>query len=586
MTLHILDIIEDRKVARQFGLSIVDEQLAPTLRFPVGERATTLPRAAERKGMVLSFDPDTGAVALETPGSFAKGDTGPSNNTRTSLAQLKAAATTDLTSLYDGSLWTWTPGDFTSQADDVNIVKANSTPLTMGAWVRNSPRRTDLAAPTGSSLIGSKNTGTGSITRSMQDVVRDLPLNPRDYGAIGDGYYHPLSERFGTLAAAQALYPFATALTQSLDWTGIQAALNEAGRDVNRRGAVRLPLGYFIPSDSLKIPNFVTFEGESRHGSVLLNQGVPLNAPQIVNADPASAVYINIGNLTCFGGTHAVKLSVTGEVSKIWMSDIFTALQTERCFEANKQVQSSTFTNCTFDASNIASNCFRSSSGVNNNNTFIACDFLNATDAHFFLDSGAGLSFVGCRFEGGGGSSFDGKRTLQFNAVNAVTFSGCYFEATHEYLFESASSSPLVFDGCAIFGAADSGDLQPYKIIGQAVFGSSYFYKQTTFGSGVAQTGANTNLVLPPATITSAANITIPFGRDVVAKVTGATNITSFSLAPDDTGRRVTLIFAGVLTLTDGFNLKLAGNFVTSADDTITLYCDGTNWIELGRSVN
>jgi hypothetical protein len=64
------------------------------------------------------------------------GTPGPSNNTRETLADLKAADTTDLTSLYSGSLWTWTLGNFTGQADDINVVKAGSTALSIGAWVR------------------------------------------------------------------------------------------------------------------------------------------------------------------------------------------------------------------------------------------------------------------------------------------------------------------------------------------------------------------------------------------------------------------------------------------------------------------
>jgi hypothetical protein len=32
--------------------------------------------------------------------------------------------------------------------------------------------------------------------------------------------------------------------------------------------------------------------------------------------------------------------------------------------------------------------------------------------------------------------------------------------------------------------------------------------------------------------------------------------------------------------------LKLAGNLVATADDTITIVCDGTNWYEVGRAVN
>lgn len=90
----------------------------------------------------------------------------------------------------------------------------------------------------------------------------------------------------------------------------------------------------------------------------------------------------------------------------------------------------------------------------------------------------------------------------------------------------------------------------------------------------------------PPAnvSIASAATIAVPRGQRV-ATVTGTTSITSIT-ATGHSGAVVTLIFAGALTFTDGGNLKLAGNFVTTADDTITLACDGTNWFEVARSVN
>lgn len=85
-------------------------------------------------------------------------------------------------------------------------------------------------------------------------------------------------------------------------------------------------------------------------------------------------------------------------------------------------------------------------------------------------------------------------------------------------------------------------------------------------------------------TIASAAAVTLPTLGSIFS-VTGTTNITSI-IATGNNGRRVTLIFAGILTFTDGSNLKLAGNLVTTADDTITLVCDGTNWFEVCRSVN
>jgi len=84
--------------------------------------------------------------------------------------------------------------------------------------------------------------------------------------------------------------------------------------------------------------------------------------------------------------------------------------------------------------------------------------------------------------------------------------------------------------------------------------------------------------------LASSGALTIPFGYSSYS-VTGTTNITSIT-ATGNSGRIVTLIFAQVLTVTDGSNLKLAGNFTTSGDDAITLICDGTNWYEISRSVN
>lgn len=84
-------------------------------------------------------------------------------------------------------------------------------------------------------------------------------------------------------------------------------------------------------------------------------------------------------------------------------------------------------------------------------------------------------------------------------------------------------------------------------------------------------------------TVASAATITIPYCAEWVS-VSGTTTITSVAAGRID--QEVTLQFQGILTFTDGSNLKLAGNFVTTADDTITLICDGTNWWEKSRSVN
>jgi hypothetical protein len=79
-------------------------------------------------------------------------------------------------------------------------------------------------------------------------------------------------------------------------------------------------------------------------------------------------------------------------------------------------------------------------------------------------------------------------------------------------------------------------------------------------------------------------SLILPYDWNVFL-ITGTSGITSIS-APSNAGRTVTLIFEDVLTVTDGSNLKLAGNFTTSANDTLQLTCDGTNWYEVSRSAN
>lgn len=86
------------------------------------------------------------------------------------------------------------------------------------------------------------------------------------------------------------------------------------------------------------------------------------------------------------------------------------------------------------------------------------------------------------------------------------------------------------------------------------------------------------------AAVASATALPLPTGR--VFHVTGTTTITSITSTNFESGVVITLIFDDVLTFTNGGNLVLAGNFVTTANDTITLAYDGTNWYETGRSTN
>ena len=88
----------------------------------------------------------------------------------------------------------------------------------------------------------------------------------------------------------------------------------------------------------------------------------------------------------------------------------------------------------------------------------------------------------------------------------------------------------------------------------------------------------------PIPSVASAATITLPQGVRCV-RITGTTNISAIRI-PAQTDAVVTLIFDDVLTVVDGAGLSMAGNFVTTAADTLTLCCDGSGWYEIARSVN
>lgn len=102
----------------------------------------------------------------------------------------------------------------------------------------------------------------------------------------------------------------------------------------------------------------------------------------------------------------------------------------------------------------------------------------------------------------------------------------------------------------------------------------------------MARVGATPPLKGGLPTVASAASVTLPDYTDTVI-ISGTADITSITAST--AGRRVTLLFSGVAGtsgVVDGSNLKLASTFGYTADDTLSLLCDGTNWYEISRSAN
>lgn len=104
-------------------------------------------------------------------------------------------------------------------------------------------------------------------------------------------------------------------------------------------------------------------------------------------------------------------------------------------------------------------------------------------------------------------------------------------------------------------------------------------------GGADVNSQARENLGWAVPTLASTATVALVPGE--VIKISGTADITSLTATLDN--RIVVLRFTGTAAtsgIVDGSNLKLASTFAYTPDDTITLYCDGTNWFELGRSAN
>lgn len=95
----------------------------------------------------------------------------------------------------------------------------------------------------------------------------------------------------------------------------------------------------------------------------------------------------------------------------------------------------------------------------------------------------------------------------------------------------------------------------------------------------------------PTSATASATSIDVPFSGSLF-DISGTTTIVTLSNSNTYKGRVITLQFQGSLTVqqksaTPGSNIVLAGstNFSATASDTLTLISNGTDWVEIARTV-
>lgn len=142
-----------------------------------------------------------------------------------------------------------------------HVIAAGTNPVGVADWTpQTDPTlRDDLASTSnvtlGDALVGVKSVLAGAVERTQHGKNSDT-VSLYDFGATWDGTLHPLSEKFSTLTAAQVVYPFVTALTQSLDYAALQAACDS-------KKTVLVPKGTGFINATVVFNNSVRIVGEN-----------------------------------------------------------------------------------------------------------------------------------------------------------------------------------------------------------------------------------------------------------------------------------------------------------------------------------
>ena len=309
---------------------------------------------------------------------------------------------------------------------------------------------------------------------------------------------------------------------------------------------------------------------------------IGIKVQQEAGSDDMTNIVISNNSIDLAGGDGIVLLHAIGAQP-----------QTEKirdCIVSGNVIRNTTaygiaFQNCiNIEVTNNSVNTTAASGAI-----FSACDHMTLSNNHFI---NIGLSGIRDQYAS---TNFSIKDNRIHNAATAATTGDDYgiFLNTGSAL---QIAHNIISDGEAnmVYGIFIAGGEQT----SQSVYGNIiYNATGTAFRVGsstddffilrnnafIGDGGAATNNP-DIADVASAATITLRTYQDTF-RITGTNTITSIGSA-GHAGHKINLIFTDILIVTDGSNLRLAGSFTTSINDTMTLICDGANWFEVSRSTN
>lgn len=164
-----------------------------------------------------------------------------------------------------------------------------------------------------------KNLGKNSIFRENDQTImeklafeaEERSINPKRYGAIGDGSSHPLSEMFSSLQEAQTVFPHVASLENEIDWAVIQNCIYIA-QETQRR--ITIPRGIYVLDNTLNLQTSgnqapLKVSGETGKGSFFRRTNITVFKPTstlIGNVLYACGHGLEIENITIDAESKAV----------------------------------------------------------------------------------------------------------------------------------------------------------------------------------------------------------------------------------------------------------------------------------------
>ena len=277
------------------------------------------------------------------------------------------------------------------------------------------------------SLITFTATGTGAVTRTCSSKLEET-ISVKDFGAIGDGTSHPVSEwctyAGGTrytaanagacLTAVQADYPHVTAVGNEIDWAAIQAANNAAQVASLVSKVVHFPGGeYQAGTSTLTVTDQVIWQGESERGTHIYYSGT--GTAVLVNNGTSFIYHIHFRDLRIVSTASAGAVGVAFK----YVSESYLEYVTVRGFAVGVLMQDCNNMYLDRYTSDLNTDGVYFQNDVTGTNNFISIkhgNFFDSADAAIKTEGNTGLNVIDNYFE------------YFSNAIKLTNSTSAYFE--------------------------------------------------------------------------------------------------------------------------------------------------------------